>query len=510
MGWFRRVARCASSMNIERKRRDPPCVGQDALEDEDLVGALGPSLLGEEDLGHPAGAQAPDDLELRDLPSAGDGRGCGGRGGPGHAPSARMESHRFPKVESTLALSRRPPWATPPSPTRRPQRTARSRRRRSSICCSTRSRRSSRGRSSSAHAGQARGRRCVFVAGQPAKVRTSEPVAYLGRVLLELGYLDRGAGSTGRSRSWRSRRRPEPGSTATLLVGTGHHRRARSCARASPSRSRASSGTRRRCRPTRPTATTTGSTRWQLGRAERRPRRRPVSRASGACCASIPRREHVQRRDARRSGILHAAPVRGAEVCAPGPRGRGDSGRRAAARSGPCAGRRAGQAPDGSTTAPAQLLAYLLLVTKQVDVLAPTAVEPRVRPSGRRGALVAPSDAAAAYAFRPHEAAKLVRSARRRPAPFEAAAIAPPGSGRRVPRPPRASRRSSPRAGRRSAERAATIDRADYFIMLDLARDATPRRSRPRSSRWPRAGTPTACPPSSRPCATRARASSRA
>ncbi|WP_198096900.1 hypothetical protein, partial [Clostridioides difficile] len=30
----------------------------------------------------------------------------------------------------------------------------------------------------------------LFIDGQPAKVRTSEPVMYLGRVLLELGFIN--------------------------------------------------------------------------------------------------------------------------------------------------------------------------------------------------------------------------------------------------------------------------------------------------------------------------------
>ncbi len=44
--------------------------GQDALEDEDLVRPLGAALLREEDLGHAAGAEAPDDLEAGRSPSA--------------------------------------------------------------------------------------------------------------------------------------------------------------------------------------------------------------------------------------------------------------------------------------------------------------------------------------------------------------------------------------------------------------------------------------------------------
>ena len=51
---------------------------QDALEDQDLVGPLCSRLFREEHLGHATGAQAPHDLELRNL------AGCGRRQGLGH------------------------------------------------------------------------------------------------------------------------------------------------------------------------------------------------------------------------------------------------------------------------------------------------------------------------------------------------------------------------------------------------------------------------------------------
>ena len=41
---------------------------QDALDDEQLERALGAALLGEENLGHSAGAEAAHHLELRELP----------------------------------------------------------------------------------------------------------------------------------------------------------------------------------------------------------------------------------------------------------------------------------------------------------------------------------------------------------------------------------------------------------------------------------------------------------
>ena len=54
-------------MNIERKRRDAAVGREDPLDDEELEGAFGAALLGEEDLCHSARAEAADDLELGDL-----------------------------------------------------------------------------------------------------------------------------------------------------------------------------------------------------------------------------------------------------------------------------------------------------------------------------------------------------------------------------------------------------------------------------------------------------------
>ena len=90
--------------------------------------------------------------------------------------------HREPE-EALLVYtrsSRRPSWATRTNTDPRPPRAARSRRRRSCICSSTRSTRSSRDASSSSRRTSAT-RLILFVAGEPAEVRTSEPVAYLGQ-----------------------------------------------------------------------------------------------------------------------------------------------------------------------------------------------------------------------------------------------------------------------------------------------------------------------------------------
>ena len=97
----------------------------------------------------------------------------------------------------------------------------------------------------------------------------------------------------------------------------------------------------------------------------------------------------------------------------------------------------------------ARLLAYLLLVTKHVEVLAPGAAT--LRPSAAAPAPIATSS-------RP-PARKAISSVS--PAP-STTLVPPPGLA-----PDLASR------WREITERAATIDRADYFMMLDIARDAT-------------------------------------
>ncbi len=67
LGWFSRVASCASSTNMERKRRDAPCAGRMRLTTRSLNVPLGPALLGQEDLGHPPRPEAVEDLEISEL-----------------------------------------------------------------------------------------------------------------------------------------------------------------------------------------------------------------------------------------------------------------------------------------------------------------------------------------------------------------------------------------------------------------------------------------------------------
>lgn len=97
----------------------------------------------------------------------------------------------------------------------------------------------------------------------------------------------------------------------------------------------------------------------------------------------------------------------------------------------------------------AQLLAYLLLVTRQVDVVSGADAGP---PSGR------------ASSMPPFAARVSVAPAQRASVPPPSKSILPPPPG------------LAPELAERWKEitaRAASIDRADYFMMLDIARDAT-------------------------------------
>jgi len=95
----------------------------------------------------------------------------------------------------------------------------------------------------------------------------------------------------------------------------------------------------------------------------------------------------------------------------------------------------------------AQLLAYLLLATKQVEVL--------------------PADASAPRSTAPPPASRVPSSRPSRPGGSKR-----PGATLKVPTPQGISLEMATR-WREILERAQTIDRADYFVMLDIARDAT-------------------------------------
>jgi tetratricopeptide (TPR) repeat protein len=141
-----------------------------------------------------------------------------------------------------------------------------------------------------------------------------------------------------------------------------------------------------------------------------------------------------------------------------------------------------------------QLLAYLLLVAKQVDVLA---AEPRAssRPPapGRRlsrpptpfamrtpgapeAARAATPTAAAARPSNPREIARpstpMESSGRTSSLPQVRTSVPPGGRVSVLPVPPGLSPQLSER-WKEISDRAGTIDRADYFSMLDIARNAT-------------------------------------
>jgi curved DNA-binding protein CbpA len=137
----------------------------------------------------------------------------------------------------------------------------------------------------------------------------------------------------------------------------------------------------------------------------------------------------------------------------------------------------------------ARLLAYLLLVTKQVDVISASRSSPPVRPSSApRMPVAAPASVIPASRssppVRPSSAPRMPVAV---PASRPPLRTPPPPSQRPVSSrsllPPADVLRSQPPPGlapelfdRWAAivDRARTIDRCDYFIMLDLARDSTP------------------------------------
>jgi tetratricopeptide (TPR) repeat protein len=117
---------------------------------------------------------------------------------------------------------------------------------------------------------------------------------------------------------------------------------------------------------------------------------------------------------------------------------------------------KAGRLDEGSV----EQLGYLLLLTKQVDVLRPTETVPPAR--GRSSRPAAPPSSVSAIPARPVTTPPVV-AAPKAPATPTSPPAAPPASltGELAER------------WREITDRAATIDRADYFMMLELARDAT-------------------------------------
>ena len=137
----------------------------------------------------------------------------------------------------------------------------------------------------------------------------------------------------------------------------------------------------------------------------------------------------------------------------------------------------------------ARLLAYLLLVTKQVDVIsASRSSAPPPRPSSApRVPVATPASVIPASRStppsRPSSAPRTPVPASRHPPRTTPPPSTWPVSSKSLP-PPADVLRSQPPPGLASelfdrwaaiVDRARTIDRCDYFIMLDLARDSTPK-----------------------------------
>jgi tetratricopeptide (TPR) repeat protein len=317
----------------------------------------------------------------------------------------------------------------------------------------------------------------VFVAGQPGKVRTSEPVAYLGRVLLELGFLTEEQ-LTRSLADLAKQKAAGPRLHGEALLGQGLIDQAK-----------LSKGLHEQiARKLRHAAAMPPETVYGYFEAFDGLARWGGAPESGVDPYSVlwsmvrehPSLEHVQ--GALQKIGASALRVRGPDVSRLGltgeelklvelmrerPLGVADM-------------TKAGQLNERT----AQLLAYLLLVTKQVDVLAAEARASRPPIIGQR--LSRPPTPLGS--IRPSGAAPVARSS----SPIEAARVSSPQPIARPSTPMEAGRRSAPPGERVSilpvppglspeltarwkeiTERASTIDRADYFSMLDVAKDTT-------------------------------------
>ena len=134
---------------------------------------------------------------------------------------------------------------------------------------------------------------------------------------------------------------------------------------------------------------------------------------------------------------------------------------------------KAGRLDEGS----ASQLAYLLLLTKQVDVLRPTETLPPSRP---RSSHPPPTSMSPLMAGRASATPPAPKPTPPTPAPPPAQAATPKATTPPAPKvttpPPAPPAGMSAELTERWQEitaRSATIDRADYFMMLELARDAT-------------------------------------
>jgi tetratricopeptide (TPR) repeat protein len=336
----------------------------------------------------------------------------------------------------------------------------------------------------------------VFIAGQPAKVRTSESVAYLGRVLHELGFLTEEQ-LTQSLADLAKQKAVGPRLHGQLLVGKGlvdeekvtrglHEQVARKLRHAAglpPDTGYAYfDGYQALASWGGPAGTGIDpyGILWSMLREHP-----PGDQVEGALQKLGSSTLRVRGQDLPRLGLtgeelkvvelMREHPLSVAEMM------------------------RAGQLNDRT----ARLLAYMLLATKQVDVLPaerrtsnppppgklarPPTPLAGIRPSAPTVAMkpatpmstMSPSIPVAAAAARSSNPMQAARPS----APADGARISslpaarsssPPGGGRAsvVPPPPGLSPELSER-WREISDRAATIDRADYFSMLDIARDAT-------------------------------------
>jgi tetratricopeptide (TPR) repeat protein len=310
----------------------------------------------------------------------------------------------------------------------------------------------------------------LFVNGEPAKVRTSEPVAYLGRVLLELGYvteaqLDRSLADLA------AQKREGKKLHGHLLVAQGLVNEVKLQAGLDEQLARKlrhvgalpgetayayfdgfdalhnwGGETRRGCDPmpllwgVLREAPPWAHVKAGLARVAGSPLR--LARGSQLKRLALPKAE------ADAAELLSARPLRESELA------------------------QAAHLDEAS----AQLLAYLLLVTKQVDALPATEAPRPTTPSSVRPASIRPPSSASS--------GKHTAAASGAPGPSSARPVART-SGTRVsvnpevrralsapPPPPKDLAPELVERWREIVERAGTIDRADYFMMLEIARDS--------------------------------------
>lgn len=315
----------------------------------------------------------------------------------------------------------------------------------------------------------------VFVAGQPGKVRTSDPVAYLGRVLHELGFLTEEQ-LTRSLADLAKQKAAGPRLHGELLLGQGIIDQAKLSKGLSEQIAR-----KLRHAAAMPPETAYGYFEAFDGLAKWGGPPESGVDPYGVLWSMVrehPPQDHVQATLQKIGASMLR--VRGADVSRLGlageelklvelmrerPLGVADMAK-------------AGQLSERT----AQLLAYLLMVTKQVDLLSagantpsrPPIVAQRLsRPPTPLGAM-RPSSSPVQAATPATAARSSGPQAAARPSiPMEAGRrSAPPGERASIlPVPPGLSPELAAR-WKEITERASTIDRADYFSMLDVAKDA--------------------------------------